>query len=260
MSLHRKPGFHRGCDLVVARAYPLITINGYPESDYEKVQQTGTGWIGVPWRDRGRLVQVEHASHMTITDFESLVNLRHLHVAPFLGLYYNRTSTDIVYERLDLDLLDICPLASEAEVASVLAQMLSAITHLLSSPVDARIASVRISMFGLVKLILDFRHKPTTDIIHRNVMQRFMVSYIEQVAKVACPRSHVWTFDAADFLDILYAGELPPLCVRTWQLLTNGSADTGKHPFLAKSRGPAALRGPVQLYMRKLTATYTHGS
>ncbi|KAI1839250.1 hypothetical protein JX265_014066 [Neoarthrinium moseri] len=78
MSLHRKPGFHRGCDLVVARAYPLITINGYPESDYEKVQQTGTGWNGVSWRDRGRLVQVEHASHMTITDFESLVNLRHL--------------------------------------------------------------------------------------------------------------------------------------------------------------------------------------
>ncbi|KAI1857234.1 uncharacterized protein JN550_013369 [Neoarthrinium moseri] len=157
MSLHRKPGFHRGCDLVVARAYPLVTINGYPESDYEKVQQTGTGWIGVPWRDRGRLVQVEHASHVTITDFESLVNLRHLHVAPFLGLYYNRTSTDIVYERLDLDLLDICPLASEAEVASVLAQMLSAITHLLSSPVDVRIASVRISMFGLVKLSTHFR-------------------------------------------------------------------------------------------------------
>ncbi|KAI1857247.1 uncharacterized protein JN550_013382 [Neoarthrinium moseri] len=241
MPLHRKPGFHRGCDLVVARAYPLITINGYPESDCEKVQQTGAGWIGVPWRDRGRLVRVEHAPHMTITDFESLVNLRHLHVAPFLGLYYNRTSTDIVYERLDLDLLEICPLASEAEVASVLAQVLSAIMHLLSSPVDARIASVRISMFGLVKLstrfrltvsmfcvgsataahclcpVLDFRHKPTTDIIHRNVMHRFMVSYIEQVAKVACPRSHVWTFDAADFLDILYAGELPPLSVRTWQ-------------------------------------------
>ena len=64
------------------------------------------------------------ARFQTITDFGGLVEIRHLNITRFLGLYYNRDSTDVVYENTDLDLLDVCPLASEAEVASVMAQVM----------------------------------------------------------------------------------------------------------------------------------------
>ncbi|KAH6645702.1 hypothetical protein BKA67DRAFT_664720 [Truncatella angustata] len=239
MALTRKPGFCRDWDLLPVRAFPPVTINGYPESHYRFLRLASGGWIGISFEDRDRIVRVEHAPQMTITDFGGLVGIRHLNIARFLGLYFNRNSTDIVYEHTDLDLLDICPLASEAEVASVIAQVLSAIMYLRSLAVDVRISSIRVSMFGLVKLILDFHHRPTTDIIYRKNMYRFMVSYVEQMMKVSSPRAHVWTYDAAEFLDILYARELPP----------------SSHPFLSKSRGPAALRGPAQVVMRTLMAT-----
>lgn len=41
-----------------------------------------------------------------------------------------------------------------------------------------------------------------------------MVSYVEQMMKMSCPHLYTWTFDAADFLDILYSGDLPPASVR----------------------------------------------
>ena len=123
MALIRKPGFCRGWDLLPVRAFPPVTINGYAESDYRRLRSTSGGWIGIPLRDHDRIVRVEHAPQMTITDFGGLVEIRHLNITRFLGLYYNRNSTDVVYEHTDLDLLDVCPLASEAEVASVMAQV-----------------------------------------------------------------------------------------------------------------------------------------
>lgn len=96
-------------------------------------------------------------------------------------------------------------------------------------------------MFGLVKLgrlsrlscvpktdyplVLDFRQQPTTDVVHRKNMYRFMVSYVEQIMATLSPSDHVWTFDAADFLDILYSGELPSLSVSRQKKPTVNVAD-----------------------------------
>lgn len=44
-------------------------------------------------------------------------------------------------------------------------------------------------------------------------MYRFMVSYVEQVMTTMAADNSTWTYDAVDFLDVLYSGQLPPISV-----------------------------------------------
>lgn len=45
-------------------------------------------------------------------------------------------------------------------------------------------------------------------------MHRFMVSYVEQIMTGLVRKGFYWSYDAADFLDMLYSGQLPPMIVR----------------------------------------------
>lgn len=52
-------------------------------------------------------------------------------------------------------------------------------------------------------------------------MYRSMVSYVEQLMKISCPHMYTWTFDSADFLDILYSSDLPHPSVRLFVEISN---------------------------------------
>jgi len=45
-------------------------------------------------------------------------------------------------------------------------------------------------------------------------MHRFMVSYVEQIMTGLVRKGFYWSYDAADFLDMLYSGQLPPMIVK----------------------------------------------
>ncbi|KAK8093121.1 uncharacterized protein PG998_014709 [Apiospora kogelbergensis] len=195
MSLKRMPDFCRDRNLVTVRARPPLYVDQTAHTHYRHLGTNGSGWLGM---HRGRI-------------------------------------TSVVHEHLDLDLFAIAPLQSEVEVATVMMQILSAIRYLLSLPTDARAADVRVASNGTVKITLDLSGRLSTDLSRRGEMHRFMVSYVEQIMAGLVRKGFYWSYDVADFLDILYAGQLPPMI----------------HPFLHKSRSSACLQGAVRLAARE---------
>ncbi|KAK8095141.1 uncharacterized protein PG998_014365 [Apiospora kogelbergensis] len=217
MSLKRMPDFCRDRNLVTVRARPPLYIDQTAHTHYRHLGTNGSG------------------PRFTVSELGVLSEISHPSIAQLLGIYCNGRTTSVVHEHLDLDLFAIAPLQSEIEVASIMMQIVSAIVYLLSLPTDARVADVRVASNGTVKLTLDLSGRLSTDVCYRREMHRFMVSYVEQIMTGLVRKGFYWSYDAADFLDILYAGQLPPMI----------------HPFLHKSRSSACLQGAVRLAERE---------
>ncbi|KAK3933700.1 hypothetical protein QBC46DRAFT_275266 [Diplogelasinospora grovesii] len=233
MFLRRKPAFLRESIVVPTKVLPAVYLNRSPGIDYKPVNiQKGT-WIGVH-RNRGahQFVVVQELRHIDITDFSFLAQSTHTNITQPLGLYYCQDGVYITYEYVELDLLDILPLSSETEVASVMSQILSGIVYLINRSIDFRVQSIHVSLYGVVKLVLDWNHKPATDPSLVQITNRLMSAYLDEI--MSTMRGKPWSNDAVGFLSILKSGYLPH----------------ASHPFLAQSKGRIALKNPVNFAVR----------
>ncbi|KAK8038379.1 protein kinase domain-containing protein [Apiospora phragmitis] len=101
-----------------------VYLDRHPSQDYDLVQKTAKVWIGASRASRSRqLVVIKEIYHTTtLQELRCTVRIMHPHVAPVLALYCCRDQCFAVYEFLELDLFDVLPLATEVEIASVMAQ------------------------------------------------------------------------------------------------------------------------------------------
>lgn len=129
MFLRRKPGFLRESVLTPAKAMLPVYLKRSPLSDYKPVGVISSGWIG--WYRRplsGQLAVVQEIKEMDVKDFRVFCDLAHQNIVRPLAIYYDEL-VHIICEYVELSLLDILPLSTEIEAASVMSQVVS---HFLS--------------------------------------------------------------------------------------------------------------------------------
>lgn len=123
MSLRRMPDFSWDRDPATVRAVPPVYVGRSLYTDYVHVGNNKAGWLGMRRQGGYQAVQVRYTPHLTISDFRTLLEIRHPNIAPILGIYSNGHTTAVVHEQVDLDLFDIAPLQFEVDIASVIVQV-----------------------------------------------------------------------------------------------------------------------------------------
>lgn len=224
-----------------------VYLDRHPSQDYELVQKTAKVWIGASRAIRSRqLVVIKEVYHTTtLQELRRTVRIMHRHVAPVLALYCCRDRCFAVYEFLELDLFDVLPLATEVEIASVMAQarsesppprsgvsdwlqLLDGINYLLSESLAPQIHTIRISSYGVVKLgtaLRSFVPRPTMAMLttppvmdrdydwmttsSRIEGNRFVIGYLEELLDMMSENGDGRSSEALGFLKCLRSGRLP---------------------------------------------------
>ncbi|KAM7209919.1 hypothetical protein V8F06_014698 [Rhypophila decipiens] len=233
MFLRRKPGFLRESVLTPAKAMPPVYLKRSPLSDYKPVGVVSSGGIGL-YRPplSGQLAVVQEIKEMDLKHFRVFCDLAHQNIIRPLAIYYDEL-VHIVCEYVELSLLDILPLSTEIEVASIMSQLYDAITTLISHSVKFRIKTIRISVRGIIKLVLDWEYEPRIDREPRVATYELISIYLRGIM-ATIGDSIEWSDDAIQFQETLHSGCLPQ----------------ASHKFLAKSEGRIALTRRVSLVSR----------
>lgn len=131
MFLKRKQAFRGDRLEVTARSNLVGYLNRGPEADYVKLEAGfgynspahSTAWVGEHRRHNSRqLAVVQVVAKAGLTDFRFLAGIAHPNIARLIALYHKDDIVHVVYEYVELNLFDICPL-SEVEVVEVMSQV-----------------------------------------------------------------------------------------------------------------------------------------
>ncbi|KAF5127312.1 hypothetical protein E5D57_000245 [Metarhizium anisopliae] len=174
--LRRKPAFQQ-LHLRVSSAYPVVLICRHPNEDYFPVPGDATiagttAWVGVCRKNHIRkLAVIQEVRNAGLLDLKCLSQIAVPNVARVIALYHQKGKFYAAYEYIDLDILEIGPLADK-EIANAFlqvspkqhftpfgwwvctegTQVLRGIQRLLFLSIGFRIDSVRVNSSGDVKI------------------------------------------------------------------------------------------------------------
>ncbi|KAL0929567.1 uncharacterized protein CTRU02_215466 [Colletotrichum truncatum] len=206
--LRRAPFLQGDCEITHVRALPAVYAERHPKDDHKRARGDAVSWIGV---HRGYFkgphsVVVKEVPHMTIACFRTLARSSHPNIVQLFGLYLS-DSVYITYELVDLNLFDL-RITSELEVAAVMSQLLHGIKHLQDLPMRFGVRSIRVSPFGVVKIVPEFETSSYPGLalaLSPKIAAAFLQCIMEHLG-ASIPG---WSDDALDFLKILESGHQP---------------------------------------------------
>ncbi|KAJ6439107.1 hypothetical protein O9K51_08515 [Purpureocillium lavendulum] len=118
-----------------------------------------TTWVGEHRKHNSRqLAVIQPVANEEFTDFKFLAGLAHPNIARLRALYHKDSVVHVVYEYVELDVFDICPL-SEAEIAEAMSQIISAVRKLFAMSISFAVACIRVTSSGTIKIVLDWTYE-----------------------------------------------------------------------------------------------------
>ena len=128
MPIRRMNLFRKSSRVITVKANLLAYPDKAPTADYIYAA-TVNGIHVAEHRQRmtRQLVLIQEVAEMTVTQFSDFAKVTHENVARPISFYQKGNQGSIVYEFVDLDLVDILPL-SHNEIASVMLQVSTAPT------------------------------------------------------------------------------------------------------------------------------------
>ncbi|PWI65006.1 hypothetical protein PCL_08365 [Purpureocillium lilacinum] len=155
MPLRRKPASRSLGKALTLRANLPVYPKRETTADYLILATNGPTSIGEHRRRLTRqLVMIQEVKSMSLREFGRLAQAAHEHIARPLAFYSNGDHHSLVYEFLEMDILDITPLSHD-EVAAAMAQIAAGIQCLFQQHIFFLIASVRVSQHGTAKIGLN---------------------------------------------------------------------------------------------------------
>ncbi|KGQ02494.1 hypothetical protein BBAD15_g12295 [Beauveria bassiana D1-5] len=192
---------------------------GGTDEDYLPLHDRPPGLPSAAWtaahrENRSRqLVVVQQIENDRLCELRSLAAISSPNIARLLAVYHSGKATFSVQEHVDLDVLELAPLC-EREIAAVFSQVLRGLLSLLVLGVGFRVACIRTTVSGAVKIVLDWSYEPTVDPHLRLAGTAYLAGFLEQVMHGLGGAGRDWSSEARDFLRVLAAGSLPAEWVR----------------------------------------------
>ncbi|KAM3548393.1 hypothetical protein ARSEF4850_009436, partial [Beauveria asiatica] len=152
--LRRKP---RVLPLRAAAVSIVLYCNRHPDEDYLPLHDRPPGLPSAAWtaahrENRSRqLVVVQKIENDRLCELRSLAAISSPNIARLLAVYHSGKATFSVQEHVDLDVLELAPLC-EREIAAVFSQVLRGLLSLLVLGVGFRVACIRTTVTGAVKI------------------------------------------------------------------------------------------------------------
>ncbi|KAK8140928.1 hypothetical protein G3M48_001321 [Beauveria asiatica] len=187
---------------------------GGTDEDYLPLHDRPPGLPSAAWtaahrENRSRqLVVVQKIENDRLCELRSLAAISSPNIARLLAVYHSGKATFSVQEHVDLDVLELAPLC-EREIAAVFSQVLRGLLSLLVLGVGFRVACIRTTVTGAVKIVLDWSYEPTVGPHFRLAGTAYLAGFLEQVMHGLGGARRDWSSEARDFLRVLAAGSLP---------------------------------------------------
>lgn len=128
MFLRRKNAFRTTQVELTTKSQLVCYLDRDPDSDYMELAtvhttQQNAAWVGQHRKHNSRqLAVIQPVTNEEFTDFKVLAGLAHPNIARLRALYHKDGAVHVVYEYVELDIFDICPL-SEPEIAEAMSQV-----------------------------------------------------------------------------------------------------------------------------------------
>ncbi|KAJ6436741.1 ATP-dependent DNA helicase PIF1 [Purpureocillium lavendulum] len=155
-----------------------------------------------------QLVMIQEVKSMSLREFGRLAQAAHENIARPLALYGDGDRLSLVSEFLEMNILDIRPLAHE-EVAAAMAQVTAGIRSLFQQRIFFLIASVRVSQHGTAKIVLDWDQEPIADPLLYDANKEYVAHYVDELMGQLGIGLSGWTKNASGFRNKLKEGHLP---------------------------------------------------
>ncbi|OBT48437.1 hypothetical protein VE00_01408 [Pseudogymnoascus sp. WSF 3629] len=183
-----------------------------PKEDYLFLQelQSNQGNLACHRKAIFRLAVIrESFSPRPLHLLEELSLIQHPNIAEILDIYFYDGRLSIVTEHLDVCLLDLdfsrLP-PEEWEIATIIAEIIKAMTYLLSTlpASEISIESVRLSLQGDVKLVHDMHYQSSQDDYtpSHQYNSEFLVEMLEILMSYGTSSGRCWSPEAIEFSSI----------------------------------------------------------
>ncbi|EJP61611.1 uncharacterized protein BBA_09454 [Beauveria bassiana ARSEF 2860] len=243
-----------------AAVHIALHLGRHPVVDYlpqgSRQMKTATGpWTAVHRNHQKRqLVDIQEVENDCLQDLRSLANVSSCHIAHPIAIYYYQKRVFFIQEHVALSVLELGPLC-DPEIAYVFAQVLNGLQHLLVLGIGFRVACVRTTVAGDVKIVLDWGYEPNISPLFKLAGTSYLAVFLRDLFMELRGPCRDWSADACDFVRILEAGYLPASTVSLLFFRAVTNADSEQHSFLSQA---SSVRSTAWFAMQqKLAASST---